>query len=391
MDKKALQENFGLTETEVAIYLALLELGEATASEIALKNSLNRTFTYDRLDQLLKRGLVSYYIKDTKKYFKPADPQQLVAILQEKQEKILLELKQKEKQVATLVPTLLKLQKPKEHLPKVELYTTKKGIKTILNLVLKENKDLYIYGSLSSFQEIMEHYFEIWNKQRVEMGIKTKIISADKTEMKNIDRDYLPPEQKETTTTFTFGNKVAIVLWSQVPAGILMESKEVARSNISFFNNIWNRETKIYTGTEGIRQAYWEMIAGDVKTFRGYGYSKKFAEIYTVDFSNAWHQERLKKGIDNKIISYDDNASINYFEPRVKKVNLFEVGYLNADLQGPLCVSFCETIVVNFIYTEDEFKVIINKNKETIAAYKKHFQYLWKMAKKNTNPTLKTT
>ncbi len=382
MDKKALEENFGLTDTEIEIYLTLLELGEATASEIALKNSLNRTFAYDRLDQLLKKGLISYYIKDTKKYFKPAHPHRLVAILQENQQKILLDLKQKEKQVATLVPTLLKLQKPKEHMPKVELYTTKKGIKTILNLVLKEKKEIYLYGSLFLFQKTMEHYYEIWNKQRVELKVVTKILSADKIDFVSASIDYLPSEQKENTTTFTFGNKVAIILWGQVPVGILMESKEVAHSNISFFNNLWNREVKIYTGPEGIRQAYWEMITGNAKSFWGYGYSKKFADIYTVDFSDAWHKERLRKGITNNIISYDDTESKNYFEPRSKKVNLFEVRYLQADLQGPLCVSFSETMVVTFVYTEEEFKVIINRNKETIAAYKKHFELLWDKAKK---------
>ncbi len=382
MNKKILEENFGLTDTEIEIYLALLELGEATASEIALKNSLNRTFTYDRLDQLLKKGLVSYYVKDTRKYFKPADPQQLIALLKENQEKILLGLKQKEKEVADIVPTLRKLQKPKEYLPEVELYTTKRGVKTVLNLILKEKKDLYIYGSLSKFKEIMEHYYEIWNKQRAEMKIKTKILTADKTSIADAAIDYLPLEQKETATTFTFGNKIAIIVWGQIPVGILMESTEIAKSNLLFFNSLWNREIKIYTGIEGIHQAYWEMIAGEARTFRGYGYSKKFADIYTEDFSNAWHKERLRKKIDNKIISYNDKDSIDYFEPRTKKVNLFDVHYLSSDLQGPLCVSFTETLAVTFVYTEQEFKVIINKNKETIAAYKKHFEHLWEMAKR---------
>lgn len=382
MDKKALEENFGLTETEVAIYLTLLELGEATASEIALKNSLNRTFTYDRLDQLLKKGLVSYYIKDTKKYFKPADPQHLVSLLKESQEKILLELQQKEKQVAHLVPILLKLQKPKENLPKVELYATKKGIKTILNLVLAEKKELYLYGSLSLFQQVMEHYYEIWNTQRAELGITTKILTANTLHPPNASIDYLPQEQKEITTTFTFGNKVVIIVWGQVPVGILMESKEVAQSNISFFNNLWNREIKIYTGVEGIHRAYWELLEDGAKIFRGYGYSKKFTNIYTIKFSDTWHKERLKRGIDNKIISYDDEASLEYFKPRSKEKPLFEVRYLNADLQGPLCVNFSENMVVTFVYTEQEFKVIVNKNKEIIAAYKKHFEHLWEIAKR---------
>ena len=67
MNKSLLIENFGLTETEVNIFLSLLEMSESTASEIAHRNSLNRTFTYDRIDKLVKKGLVSFFIKDDKK------------------------------------------------------------------------------------------------------------------------------------------------------------------------------------------------------------------------------------------------------------------------------------------------------------------------------------
>lgn len=380
MNKNIISENFGLTETEVNIYLSLLELGQATASEIAIRNNLNRTFTYDRIERLVEKGLVSYFIKENKKYFKPCDPNQLIDLLKENEEEMLSQLKKKEGEVKEIIPTLLKLRKPKEKIPQVELYSTKKGVKTVLNLILKENKDLYIYGSMLHFKNIMEYFYEIWNKQRVKSKIKTKVLTPDIIDLENIEIDYLSEEHKTNTTTFTFGNKIIVVLWSKLPVAILTESKDVAEGNIHFFNELWNREVKIYTGTEGVRRAYMELIAGDVKIFRGYGYSKQLADVYTVEFSNKWHVERLKKGIDNKIISYDDKSSRDYFAPRVKKVEKFEVRYLNKDLLGPVCVTFSEKMVVTFIYTEKEFKVILNKNKETIEVYRKHFEYLWKKA-----------
>lgn len=42
-----------------------------------------------------------------------------------------------------------------------------------------------------------------------------------------------------------------------------------------------------------------------------------------------------------------------------------------------MCVTFSENMVVTFIYTEKEFKIVINKNKEAISAYQKHFEKLW--------------
>ena len=381
MNKSVLIDNFGLTETEVNIYLTLLEMGQSTASEIARRNSLNRTFAYDRIDKLMKKGLVSSFIKDDKKYFKAADPNNLVAILKENQEKLLAELEDKQKEVKSLIPNLIKLRKPKENIPNVELYSTKRGIKSVLNLILKDKKELYIYGSLKKFQNVMEHYYEIWNKQRIKNKIKTNILTADSIELNGAQTDYLSDDHKTNTTTFTFGNKTAVILWSTIPVAILTESKEVAESNIHFFNDLWNREVKVYSGISGIHQAYWELISGGVKEFRGYGYSKKLADVYSKKFSDEWHKERIKRGVDNKIISFDDKKSIDYFKPRVAKVEKFEVKYLPEELQGPVCVTFSDNMVVTFIYTEQEFKVVINKNKETINAYKKHFEKLWKKAK----------
>jgi sugar-specific transcriptional regulator TrmB len=382
VDKTLLVENFSLTETEVGIYLSLLELGEATASEIATRNNLNRTFTYDRIDNLMKKGLVSYYVKDNKKYFKAGDPNQLVSLLKENEENLINSLRKKQDQIKEIIPDLLKLRSPKEKKPEVEIYSTKKGVKTVLNLILRSNEELFIYGAIQEFHNIMEHFYEIWNKQRIKNKIKTKVLTSDVVTLNGVEIDYLSEDNKTNTTTLTFGDKIIVILWSKVPIAILTKSQDLAKSNRSLFENLWNNEVKTYSGKSGVRRAYMELIAGDVKIFRGYGYSKKLADVYTSEFSNSWHNERLKRSIDNKIISYDDGESQNYFRPRAKKVEKFEVKYLDEDLQGPVCVTFSEKVVVTFIYTEKEFKVIINKNKETIDVHRKHFEKLWKKAKK---------
>jgi len=381
MNKSILIENFELTETEVNIYLTLLEMGEATASQVAKQNSLNRTFTYDRIDKLTKKGLVSSYFKDNKKYFKAADPNNLLSILQENQELIIKELDLKKQEVNSLIPNLLKLKKPKDETPNVELYSTKRGIKTVLNLIFKDKKELYIYGSIQKFKDVMDFYFELWNKQRINNRINTKVLTSDSINLPDAQMDFLSDEHKTNTTTFSFGDKTIVVLWSSVPIAILTESREVTQSNIHFFDGLWNREVKIYNGIKGIQQAYWELIHQNVKEFRGYGYSKKLAEIYNPQFSNEWHKERIRRGIDNKIISFDDLESINYFKPRAKNIQLFEVRYLPEDIQGPVCVTFSDSLVATFIYTEKELKVVINKNKDIINAYRTHFNRLWKKSK----------
>src|SRR5437879_6580616 len=50
---------FGLSEKEAKVYLALLELELASVSEIAKTAAINRSSTYVVLESLKKKGLVS--------------------------------------------------------------------------------------------------------------------------------------------------------------------------------------------------------------------------------------------------------------------------------------------------------------------------------------------
>ena len=91
---------FGLSEKEAKVYLACLELDDSVASEIAIKSNLPRTLVYDILERLIDLGLISYSIRDNKKFFRASDPEELLRILHEKEEavsKALPELKRLQK------------------------------------------------------------------------------------------------------------------------------------------------------------------------------------------------------------------------------------------------------------------------------------------------------
>ena len=115
MDANLALQDFGLTEKQVNLYLALLKSGESTASDLAKATNTNRSFTYDRLKKLTELGLVSYVIKDNKKYFIPAKPSQLLAILKEREAKI-----------KSILPQLESISIDAKDKPIVEIYTSKK-------------------------------------------------------------------------------------------------------------------------------------------------------------------------------------------------------------------------------------------------------------------------
>lgn len=370
MQKERILQNFGLTEAEVKLYLELLKAGEATATELAKKTNTNRTFTYDRLKKLLDSGLVSYVIKDNKKYFKAAEPSHLLGIIKEREE-----------QVKSILPELEKLKKPYKECPKVELFSSKKGIRTVLNLILKEKKDTLIHGSLTRFKEIMEEYHDIWNQRRLKEKVKVKILTNEDVELPLAEVDLLTEEETSNITTFTFGNKVIIILWSDVPVAILIESEEIAKDNVRFFYNLWNREIKIYSGVAGIRRAWRELVSKKSKELVGYGFSWDLAQIYGRNFSNKWHEQRIKNNIPARLISYSDKNSKKYFDVRMIEHQKFNIQFLDKDFCGPACIALSDNLIVEFLYTEKKFRVIVSKNKEMISVYRKYFEVLWKLAK----------
>ena len=127
MDKEILVE-YGLSKREAEVYYILLGINEALASEISEKAKESRTNTYDTLNSLIKKGLVSYVIKNNKKYFMATNPRKLLDWIDFKKE----ELEKKKKEMEKLIPYLAKLRLPKEKKVNVEVYEGKEGIRTML-------------------------------------------------------------------------------------------------------------------------------------------------------------------------------------------------------------------------------------------------------------------
>jgi len=78
----------GLSEKEAKVYLAMLELGEDTAQNIAKKAAVNRATTYVVLEKLMRLGIASTVERGKKSVFIAENPQELVNILEEEKREV---------------------------------------------------------------------------------------------------------------------------------------------------------------------------------------------------------------------------------------------------------------------------------------------------------------
>ena len=239
MNTEHLRE-IGLTDNEIRIYLELLKQGEALASELANRTKVNRTLTYQILNKLLERGLISYVIKNNTKYFKSAHPSKLIDFL-----------KDKELNIQELIPELSKLTKSKEKKYDVELYEGLEGLKTILNDVIRTKPKEFL-DLTSGMTTIISppYYMDNWEKRRIKAKIYGRFLfnyteigrkrGKQLAKLKLSKVKYLPKGLMSPSHIYIYENKVGITLWEKESLfGILIKSQEIANRFREFFNWFW--------------------------------------------------------------------------------------------------------------------------------------------------------
>lgn len=234
MDLTSLQK-LGLNLNEAKIYFALLELGQAQAGEISKKTQINRTTVYDSLERLIQDGLVTFVISANKKVFRPVAPK-----------KLLDQVIEKESTIKEILPELESLFTQSKEKEETDIYKGRKGIKSILDNILK-CREYVAFGSSGKFLEIMQHDFIMFQKRKKELKINSRIILSESSRRTETVRvayahfKYISDEFSAPTTTFIYENKIAIIIWSEVPVATVIKSKEVALSYKNYFELLWKK------------------------------------------------------------------------------------------------------------------------------------------------------
>jgi sugar-specific transcriptional regulator TrmB len=223
----------GLSQNEIRVYLTLLRIGASQAGKVSKESQINRTTTYDSLERLIEKGLVNYMISANKKVFSPVAP-----------ERLLDQLKEREKAVEEILPELKQLFRQSKEKEESNVYRGRKGIRGILNEILK-CKEYVAYGSSGRFLEMMRHDFIAFQKRKRELKIRARVILSEFTKGTELVKvsytqfRYIPDEFTVPATTFVYGNKIAIMVWSETPMATVITSRQVADSYRKYFELLW--------------------------------------------------------------------------------------------------------------------------------------------------------
>lgn len=226
----------GLTGNEAKVYLALLKSNRISGSRLAKKTGLDRSVTYNVLDNLIEKGLVNHVIKDGKKIFSAGKP-----------ENLLTPIKEKEDFITSIIPKLKKIQKVPEAKGNVEVYEGKEGLKSFTLDVLRFD-EFYILNATGKIFTVLEYFgprIIREGKKKTEIRIIAIEESKDTDLMRlNAEVRFLPKEYTNSATTFIYGDKVAFQIITEKPMIVVIESKTISEGYKKDFELIWKHCSK---------------------------------------------------------------------------------------------------------------------------------------------------
>ncbi|MEI7960800.1 MAG: helix-turn-helix domain-containing protein [archaeon] len=232
-------EDLGLTNSEIKIYISLLELGSTKAGGVIQKTGLQNSVAHLSLHKLVEKGFVSFVKKGNVKFYQAADPKNIIDFIEEKKTKF-----------NEILPELLKKQKPHEP-QEAEVYQGFKGFKTMLYELIKDGKkgDEYLVFAFHTsnpddYSQIYNYYNE-FDAERKRRGFVTKLLCPEYLREKVIRKDMKTVTFVNYTIPLNisiFQNKVILTPYEEEKVCFLIHSKQLADQFRKLFYSIWNKE-----------------------------------------------------------------------------------------------------------------------------------------------------
>lgn len=244
---QGLLQQLQLNDNEIAVYSGLLSYGGQSAAELCTRVGLTRTNTYQVLERLITKQLVTKTKTGATTIFHAAHPEALNQLLAQQQD----QFSTIQRQLDAIIPDLVSTYALAEEQPGVFRFEGKQGMIRAYEELLKDRLPLRSIQNRESLREFIADYNPIFVARRVQLKIPHRIISVtpnipltskgqDQEEMREVryvkskvlpwNMDLKITEKKIVMTTFKKESAV----------GIIVVDPEITRNYQFLFEFLWS-------------------------------------------------------------------------------------------------------------------------------------------------------
>ncbi|OHA87689.1 MAG: hypothetical protein A3A96_03350 [Candidatus Zambryskibacteria bacterium RIFCSPLOWO2_01_FULL_39_39] len=242
-------ESLGLSPNEIKIYDSLLGRGESSISEIAISSQIHRRNAYDAMQRLIDKGLCFQIFSNKENTYNAVDPDKLVELLAEKQQKL-----------ENALPDLKKRFGSRSDVEEAYIYKGLEGQKNILRDVLRVGKDSYFIGAKGGWYDprldtARSAFFKEANKKKIKFiqlfdnEIDSQMKDFPKYFEGKLEYRFLPKEYSTNSAIHIFGDYVitytglTIGKISESTIFFVIHSKDLAESYRTWFWYMWGQSS----------------------------------------------------------------------------------------------------------------------------------------------------
>ena len=237
----SLVQSLGLTQDEARVYLAALELGEATMQDLARKAKVKRTTMYNFIDELLTRQFLVEMRRGKRKIYSAVAPEHLVEIA-----------KTRMWELERALPLLHAIHNRSAHKPRVTFHEGIEGIKEVYNDMLTTKAPIIGCSDYKHMWATLgKECCEYFPPERAKRGISYTAIANDTPENrkhgatdKAVFREtkFIPARSDLRTEINIYGNKVLLASFRSHPAfAVLIEDADSAETLRLLFKELWQK------------------------------------------------------------------------------------------------------------------------------------------------------
>jgi len=237
-DFKKLFKPLGLNDSEIAIYLLSLEIGPAQPQALAKQSGFSRPATYQAIEQLVNKGLMSYVLKGKRNVYAAEPPERILHFGQTR----LKELEIKVKEIAENIEELNALRKGDK--PSIKFFEGTNGIKSILSdLAANEPEMTYEITNINAVKKVFSTN-ELQSAHKIMEKAKGKgkaFLSGEISYVRNgVDaRRLSEKEYPFEGDVLLYGNKAALVSYKDKVVGVVIENEEIVKTLKALFTIAW--------------------------------------------------------------------------------------------------------------------------------------------------------
>lgn len=246
-------QNIGLNEKEAKVYVALLQLGRATAYSVAKHSGLKKPTTYVILEQLIKKGAAGKIPRENILRYVAVSPDEFFSVAEAKMSN-----------AKQALPELKALTKGKEYKVTTTYYEGISGIEEMYKKTLKTTKNKEIVGFYARAQTNSPEMLKLWEdwtekreKEKFYLkGITTEDVKTIEwlgNKVKNKDLlklKFIPASEYNSAVSIEVYDNFVQIISSQYLQGILIDNPDIAATMRQIFEMVWKARLEKPQGAE---------------------------------------------------------------------------------------------------------------------------------------------